>query len=292
MGSLCEKTTGTTETETVKEQEREIPLPTYSSNVDDAVKLMEDKYMYLKEIHFLEYVYSLSIFSMENATLEDNYANKPVSYSCQDPWFNEEISEDNFQVFIDNKIIKHKNLYDKLQDESKRSVFKDILAKFYKKLNDKLKRANESFTFKKYHALIPGFLFCKGQNITKIKFLFDLFAKDAKFSKTSEFTDFQYAIYLAASYVMLAVRVDLVGATDDFQAMEKSKIKELLDACQERDCSNLVNVTDNRFFGEDGKKEYFIEDFKSLFTIAAKEESLGFILTSRGIRYLLEKNNV
>lgn len=229
---------------------------------------------------------------MENATLEDNYANRPQSYSTGDPFYNEEFSDDNWQVFIDNKLVKHKKVFDKLQDNTKCSVFKDILTKLYKKLNDKLRKGNESFIFKKCHALLIGLLFCKGENIEKINFLFQLFATESKFTKTSEFSEFQYAIYLLASYCMLAVRVELAGSSDDFPSLEKDKIKQLLDACENKDCKNLVEVTDKRFFGDEGNKEYFLEDFKGLFQKANKEENLGFILTSKGIRYLLEKNNV
>lgn len=274
------------------ETEKEIPIPRYSSNVDETLKLIEEKYMALQDIHFLEYIYSLSKFSMENATLEDNYSEKPT-YTCQDEFYNKEISEDDFQVFIDNKIIKHRAVYDKLAADAKKSqTFKDILIKFYKKLDAKLKKGDSEFTFKKWHCLIPAFLFGKGMNVTKIKFLFELFAKEGKFTKSKEFSDFQYAMYLGASFTMLSVRVDLSNSSDEFPAIDKAELKKLLDACQEKDCKNLVDVIDKKFFGEDGKKEYFFEDFKNLFTHSVKEESLGFILSARGIRYLLEKNNV
>ena len=149
MGSLCAKNFTSTDIERPREQEREIQIQSYSSNVDEPAKLLETTYMFLREIYFDDYVHSLCKFSMENATLEDNYSDRILSFSCNDPWFNEEMTEDHFQVFIDNKIVKHKAVVDKLQDDTKCSVFKDIMIKFYKKLNDKLKRGNENFTFKK-----------------------------------------------------------------------------------------------------------------------------------------------
>lgn len=44
MGSLCDKTQSTTIDEP-KSQEKNIPLPSYSSNVDEAVANVEGKYM-------------------------------------------------------------------------------------------------------------------------------------------------------------------------------------------------------------------------------------------------------
>lgn len=293
MGTLCDKTQAAATADEPKEQEKEIPIPSFGSKMDDAVSAMEGKYMYLKDIHFLDYVLSLSKFSMDNATLEENYADRPVTYTCHDSFYNEDMSEDAFQIFVDNKICKHKAIYDKVQkNEAEASVFKDILLKLYKRFTDKLKKEDENFAFKKWHALLFGWLYCKGNNITKIKFLFDLFANEAKFAKNSDFTVFQKALYLLASYTLLTVRAMDINGTDDFPNMDNAKIKELLDACQQKDCDNLVQVTDNRFFGEDGSKTYFIEDFKTLFTKANKEESLAFILSAKGVRYLLEKNNV
>ena len=297
MGTLCDKTQSSSidsAPATVKEVEKEISIPSFSSLPDDIVKGVEEKFMFLRDIHFLDYVFLLSKFSMENATIEDNLAEMPNSYSCHDAFFNEDLSEDAFQVFIEKKIIKHKALYEKLsQDEGKCSKFKDIMAKFYKKLNSKLSKAKEGFVFKKWHALLFGFVYCKGENVSKIKFLFNLFAEESKFGKSSDFSDFQEALYLTCSYCTIAVRVELVESySEDFPAVPQDELKKLLDACQQKDCQNLVTVTDNRFFGEDGRKEYFVEEFKTLFNKSNKEECLGFILSAKGIRYLMEKNNV
>ena len=298
MGSLCSNQTDSTTIESkgskeMKEKtEKDIPIPKYESRIDKTVDQIENKYMFLRKIKFEDYLYSLCKFSMDTATIADNYSDKIANFSCHDDWFNEDLSEDYYQVFVDNKIVKHSAIFDTLQNETYCSVFKDIMIKFYKKLNDKIKRENENFTFKKCHALILGLLFCKGSNISKIKFLFDLFSVDGKFTNTSEFTEFQYSLYLAASYVILAIRVDLSGNYSDFQSMNTQEIKKLLDACENKDCKHLVEVINNKYFNEDGAKEYFIEDFKGLFSNSSKDQCFGFILTSAGIRYLLEQNNV
>ena len=250
-----------------KEAEKDIKIPSYDSNADDALKLVENKYMFLREIHFLDYMFLLSKFSMETATVDDNFGNMPTTYSYKDPFFTEELNEDAFQVFIENKIIKHKVLYEKLtQDDEKCSKFKDIMLRIYKKLNDKLKKASETFSFKKFHALTLGLVYCKGDNISKIKFLFNLFANESKFGKSPEFTEFQEALYLICSYVSIAVRVDLAELyRQEFPPISTEDLKKLLDPCQHKDCKNLVQVIDNRIFGEDGSKSYFIEEFKILF---------------------------
>lgn len=295
MGSLCEKHSSSVaiETSPQKPREKDVSLPAYTSAIDKDVELIENNYMFLKQVPFEDYVYSLSKFSMNNATLKDDYTEKIANFSSKDPWFNEEMSEDNFQVFIDNKIVKHPAIYNKLAgDETKCSIFKDIMIKLYKKLNDKIKRGNENFVFAKEHALIPGLLFCKSDNNTKIKFLFDLFSENSKFVKTSDFSDFQYAIYLAASYVILAIRVDLSGNYNEFVELDNNRIKTLLDACQEKDCKHLVEVIDSKFFTAEGTTEYYLQDFKGLFMKSNKDENFGFILTTKGIRHFLELNNV
>lgn len=230
---------------------------------------------------------------MENSTVEDDYSKRPANFNASDPWVFEDMSEDDLVVFLDNKIVKHKAIYDKMQDGRKPMLFKDILVTYCKKLAEKLGKKDPDFKFKKWHAMLIAFLYCKGQNITRAKFVYDLFAKDGKFGKSEDFSAFQYALYLTASFAALSTRTGMSESyEEDFPKLEKEKIKELLDACQEKDCKNLVTVIDNKFFGEDGSISYPFEDFIKLIKKSDKDESLGFILSSKGIRYFLEKYNV
>ena len=79
MGTLCAKTlqpSGPSSggaSSTVIETEKEVSIRNYSSQADKEFSKLETKDNLLREILFNEYMYSLVIFSVTNATLQDDY---------------------------------------------------------------------------------------------------------------------------------------------------------------------------------------------------------------------------
>ena len=242
-------------------------------------------------------MYSLVIFSVTNATLQDDYSKKPPKFSSHDPFFTEELSPEMFQSFIENKIFKHPSLYVKAgENESLASLFKESLLFIHKSLlskldqNDKNNGANKPKNeFRKMHALAIGLLYCVGTNVSKIRILFDLFSDGGRLGKSSNLHEFLIALFLIPSYCMLYSSNKLSGR-EDLGEFPKETMKQLLDCCELKDSVNLVTVTEKMLFPIDGKS-YSYEEFKALFELKT-DASLGWLISPKGIRHMLEKNNV
>ena len=63
---------------------------------------------------------------------------------------------------------------------------------------------------------------------------------------------------------------------------------QLIQTCQARDAVNLVKVTINKFFIK--TKELTYETFVSMFN--KEKDSLGWMISTKGIRSALEENDV
>ena len=303
METLCAKTlqpSGPSSggaSSTVIETEKEVSIQNYSSQADKEFSKLETKDNLLREILFNEYMYSLVIFSVTNATLQDDYSKRPPKFSSHDPFFTEELSPEMFQSFIENKIFKHPSLYVKAgENESLASLFKESLLFIHKSLlskldqNDKNNGANKPKNeFRKMHALAIGLLYCVGTNVSKIRILFDLFSDGGRLGKSSNLHEFLIALFLIPSYCMLYSRNKLSGR-EDLGEFPKETMKQLLDCCELKDSVNLVTVTEKMLFPIDGKS-YSYEEFKALFELKT-DASLGWLISPKGIRHMLEKNNV
>ena len=138
MGKLCSKGVQSEVSDLVP-KEAEISIPTYKSDADKFLEGQEKKFNLLTKILFQDYLYSLANFSSENATLEDDYTKNTLEYSSNDAFYSESISSDYFQSFIENKLLKHKLLYDDAESNEKTtSIFKSFLLESYKGLGKKL----------------------------------------------------------------------------------------------------------------------------------------------------------
>ena len=277
--------------------EKEVVLSSYSSDADKEYSKLETKFNLLRDLSFSDYIFSLSLFSVNNATLQDDYSKKPESYSSTQPFYNEDFSPELLQSFIENKLLKHSNLYTKAgEDEMLATTFKEMLLQLQKNLSTKLKQHNQNRgipqtdnLFKKYHAIALGLLYCGGQNVFKIKTLFNLFAENGVLKKSEALENFLLALFLIPSYCMLAVRNKINKTNQEIEEFSKDTMKKLLDASELKDSEHLVGVTNNLLFPTDGK-QYSYEEFKGLFTKG--ESSLGWLISAKGVRSMLEKNNI
>ena len=141
--------------------EKEVVLSSYSSDADKEYSKLETKFNLLRDLSFSDYIFSLSLFSVNNATLQDDYSKKPESYSSTQPFYNEDFSPELLQSFIENKLLKHSNLYTKAgEDEMLSTTFKEMLLQLQKNLSTKLKQHYQNRgipqtdnLFKKSHAI-------------------------------------------------------------------------------------------------------------------------------------------
>lgn len=277
------------------ETEKEITFPAFNSKGDKDFSKLETNYNLLRDMSFADYVMSLTQFSMDNATVPDDYSNRPKSYSRSAPYYNEHLSSDLFQSFIENKILKHPQIYTKAgENETLAGIFKQNLLNIQKGLITKLdshKKAQnlepDKECFKKSHAMAIGLIYCSGSNVSKVRFLFNLFQENDSLAPSEEFKDFLLSLFLIPSYSLLYSRNKLASQSE-IGEFPKDKMKELLDCCELKDSVNLVEVACKEIFISEQGIRY--SQFKELFE--RKESSLGWILTAKGIRENLEKNNV
>ena len=112
---------------------------TFGGQADKYYECQEKKFNYLTKIKFQDYLYSLVNFSNDNATLEDDYSKANLDISSNDAFYNEQFYQDTFQSFIENKILKHKTLYDEASSNERiTSIFKTILMQGHYALGQKL----------------------------------------------------------------------------------------------------------------------------------------------------------
>ena len=299
MGQLCAKKTQSTSN--LIETEKEISLPSYKSDGDKYYESQENKFNFFRKLNFADYLYSLVHFSSENATLEDNYDKANVNVSMEEPFFCELFSNDIFQSFIENKILKHKAIYELAGSNEKMvSIFKETflaannglglkLAQSAKEKGDE--NADKNSIIKKGDAIAYGLLYCAGANYIKIRALFNLFKKDDQLKPSDKFDEFLLSIFIISSYGMVSARNKL-SKFDEVGEIEKDKLKELIGTSELKDCQNMVEVTKKMLFGQDLSVGLSYQNFKDKFEVNDKDNSLAFLLTSSGVRYMIQKNNL
>lgn len=299
MGQLCSKKTQMINN--LVEIEKEITLISYKSEADKVYDLQENKYNYFRKMLFQDFLYSLVQFSGDNATLEDDYNKANIDYSMKEPFFNEPFSTDYFQSFIENKILKHRALYEEAGNhETITSIFKEGFLEINNALGLKLSQnakgkgddnADKNTIVKKGDVIAYGILYCTGPNYAKTRALFNLFQDKGEVKKSDAFSDFLLALFIIASYGMASARNKL-KKFNEIGGLEKEKLKELLAVSELKDCQYLVEVTNKLFFGENLSLSLNYANFKDKFADEDKKTSLAFILSPSGIRYMLQKYNV
>ena len=299
MGQLCGKKAQATSN--LIETEKEITLPSYKSDGDKYYDLQENKYNFLRKINFEDFLYSLVHFSNENATLEDDYQKANINFSMEEPFFCELFSNDIFQSFLENKILKHKAIYAVAgNDEKMTSIFKEgflaanyglgvKLAQNAKELGDT--NADKNSIIKKGDAIAYGILFCVGANYVKIRALFNLFKKDEILKDSEKLDEFLLSLFIIAGYGMANARNKL-SKFDEIGGIEKDKLKELVNTSELKDSQNMVQITKKMLFGQDLSVSLNYQNFKDKFELNDKDNSLAFLLSPSGCRYMQQKNNV
>ena len=296
MGQLCSK--GNQVPSRSIDTEPEVTLKKYKNeNVDEFYEAQEVKYNLLSKLNFEDFFYSLAIFSNENATLEDNYNEVPkFSYDMNSSFYSDIFSNDLFQSFIENKIFKHKEIYQVAGgNETLANIFKDTFLKINDGLGKKLKQDDSSIedenqAVRKIHAIAYGILYCGGKNSTKIKTLFKSFQENGQIKKNELLDKFLLALALIPSYCMANARYGL-RSKSEIGNITKDDLKKLIDFSELKDCQNLVKIMNNYLFGDDNSGSLDYPQFKGKFDAECRN-SLNFMLTPKGIRNMLIQNNI
>ena len=270
--------------------EREIPKYKYSSTYDSYFNDLEGKYNILTYIQLIDYINLLEYYSIETATLPFDRPLK-TEFSSKDAFFDQPISIDHFQSFMENKLFKIPEIYTMLgKNEIGFNIFKYGFLEIHKSLELKLNQhyGNRKEDRVKKRNLIPlGILFCVSNVISKIKLIFDLFKNEnGLITKSNELDEYLLCSFIISSYCMISARKKIGGSYGNIPELTKDELINMIQVSELKDSQNLINVFNNSFFD---KEQLTWEEFRAKF-----EPSNGFqwILSSRGIRKKLEENNV
>ena len=272
--------------------EKEISAQNYTSKSDKFFTEIETKYNILSYIQLVEYMNLLEDYSLETASVTFE-GKMRTNFSSKDPFLTYVMSYDEFHSFLENKILKLTEI-NELSEKNEMMVntFFAVFKEIYSSLEVKLKQhynenSNDRITKK---TLIPfGILFTISNVVGKIKLLFDLFKnEEGRFTKSTEFDDYLLCSFLICSYCMISARRKITATNPYIPEMNKDDLINCLNVCELKDSENLVEVFNNSFFEK--KKSYSWNDFKEKFL--NKENGFQWILTSKGIRKMLEDHNV
>ena len=272
-------------------EEKEIKFKDYSSPNDEPLSIIENKQNFFNFVQLVEYINLLDQFTIETSTVSSKNAMK-IKFSSKDEFLKKEISLEEFQSFIENKIFNLEELYEITgNNEKSASIFKQMCIEIYKALELKLRQHNNdnSPVILKKSNLIPiGILYCASNNIEKIKLIFDIFKNDnEEISKSDELNEYLLSLFLTGSYCLISARNKVGSTNEEIGKLAKEDLVKLINVSELKDCENLVNVFNNSFFT---KEKYNWEEFKGKFEDL--ENGFGWIFSSKGIRRQLEQNNV
>ena len=271
--------------------EIEIPRIKYKSSNDFLFKEIEYKYNLLRHIQLVDYVNLLENYSPETATLNFNSIIK-TDFSYYNEILNYVMTADTFQSFIENKLFKTEEIYElsgnnELIFVTFKVVFREIFKSLELKLNQHFKEEREDRITKKV-LISLGVIFCKSEVISKIRLIFDLFKNDKnKFVKSEELDKYLISSFLACSYCMLSARKKITLTNKNIPYIKKDDFTKCLKVCELKDSQNLVRIFNETFFD---KEELNWKEFKKKFE--NEEKGFQWILSSRGIRKMLEENDV
>ena len=273
--------------------EKEIEFKDYSSPNDQPLSIIETKNNFFNFVQLVEYLNLLDQFTIQSSTITSEQTIR-TKFSSKDEFLNQEMSLEEFQSFIENKIFTLDELYELIgNNEATASIFKQICIEIYKALELKLKQNynDESPVIIKKRNLLPiGILFCTCNNVEKIKFIFDIFKKDdEKIAKSEELDDYLLSLFLTGSYCLISARNKIGSNFNEVEKLPKEDLVKLINVAELKDCKNLVNFFNSNFFTKENYN-YNWEDFKEKFEDL--ENGFGWIFSSKGIRRKLEENNV
>lgn len=289
MGINCCKETQKEDPNVLAKGEQEIDFAEYTSSNDKLVQKIEQNYNLLTHLQLYYYLNHLDTFSIETATLKMDPKEFKTEFSSKGE-FDKLITVDEFQSFLENRILKEKELYTMAgEDESLASTFKDILLGVYNDLSMKVGqyRGENKPTLKKLHLIPLALLFCISTNIAKIKLFFDLFAEDGKLKQSKELDEFVISLFITASFCMVSSRIKIGKRNQKIGAVEANEAKKAVSCSELKDNQEVLKVFKETFFKKD---ELTFDEVKSLFE--NKKEGFGWMFNSKGVRNMLEKHNI
>ena len=274
--------------------EQEIYFKQYESRSDPYFTLVEGKYNLLINVQLLEYINLLESFSLQTATLHHDGKYRS-NFSSKDEFLSTIVHQEEFQSFIENKLLKIPDILEMFgEDQEYISIFTECFIKIFYALNVRLNsyyKTNKENKITKRSLIGFGLLFCRGQNISKVKLFFDLFKdENENFVKSDNLNDYLMTIFFISSYCLLDVRSKINMPLKNLPKIENNLAYNLLNGngLAQKDCENLLKYFNENFFD---KESFSWEEFKTKFDYN-QNNSFSWIFTTKGIRSKLENKNL
>ena len=274
--------------------EQEIYFKQYESRSDPYFALIEGKYNLLINVQLLEYINLLESFSLQTATLHHDGKYRS-NFSSKDEFLSTIVHQEEFQSFIENKLLKIPDILEMFgEDEEYISIFRDCFIKIFSALNVKLNsyyKTNKENKITKRSLIGFGLLFCRGQNISKVKLFFDLFKdENENFVKSDNLNDYLMTIFFISSYCLLSVRSSINIPLKNLPKIDNNLAQNLLNGngLAQKYCENLLKYFNDNFFD---KESFSWDEFKTKFDYN-QNNSFSWIFTTKGIRSKLENKDL
>ena len=143
--------------------EKEIKFLDYKSTYNDLLEIIDNQYNFFTYISLIEYINLLEYYTIETSTVafEGNMRN---NFSSNDKFLTQTLTIDEFQSFIENKILNISVLTDIIEKNNEQiSIFKGAFIEIFNSLLLKLK---QNYPDKKFESISKrdliaiGFLYC------------------------------------------------------------------------------------------------------------------------------------
>ena len=272
--------------------EKEIKFLDYKSTFGDLLEIIDRTYNFFTYVPLIEFINLLEFYNSKTST-EEFQGKFRNDFSSKDEFLSQNLAVEEFQSFIENKILKTTTLNDILEKNNDQiSIFKEAYIEIFHALLLKLGQnypEKQFETITKRDLICFGLLYCDSNNIDKIKVFFDIFKNEnEEFLSTPELNEFLMCLFLIPSYCMVSARKKAHNQHPDVPELKKDELLNMLKISELKDSQNLLQVFNNNFFQT--KTNYTWDEFKTLFV--DKNTGFGWIFSSNGIRKKLEENNV
>ena len=286
---LCEKKT---EKENVFcLNEKEITFLDYKSTNNDILEIIDRTYNFFTFIPLIDFMNLLEFFTSQTST-SDFEGKMRTNFSSKDEFLTQTLAVEEFQNFIEEKILKASGPKNTEENKEQISIFKQAFVEIYNSLLLKLRQNYPDKQFEsisKRDLITIGLLYCDSNNIDKIKVFFDIFKdENEEFTSTLELNEFLMCLFLIPSYCMISARKKASNNNSQIPEISKEDLIKMLKISELKDSQNLLQIFNANFFQK--KANLTWDEFKALFE--NKNTGYGWIFSSNGIRKKLEENNV
>ena len=272
--------------------EKEITFLEYKSTNDEFLEKIEHTYNFFTYIPLLDYMNLLEFFTIQTSTTSFQ-GRMRNNFSSKDEFLTQVLAVDEFQSFIENKILKESALTETIEKKNDLvTIFKEAFIEIY---NSLLLKLGQNYPEKEFHSMSKrdliaiGLLFCDSNNIDKIKVLFDVFkGENEEFTSSPELNEFLMCLFLIPSYCMISARKKATNKNKELPEINKKDLITMLKISELKDAQNLLQVFNANFFQK--KVNYTWDEFKVLFE--DKNSGFGWIFSPKGVRKKLEENNI